>query len=187
MAKKLIRVRVVHDQDCEGPREYDNAGTMACWHRRYKLGDVQPTCTPAEYIADLPADSLILPLYLMDHSGITMSTSGFACPWDSGQVGIIHIAPDKIREEWGEAPDAREKAAACLKAEVAVYAQYLEGQCYGYVIEEGKRCNHGDVHWEQTDSCWGFIGSDPFENGMSEHVPTNLHDQLRQAAEQPEY
>ena len=30
---------------------------------------------------------VFLPLYLFDHSGITMNTSGFSCPWDSGQVG----------------------------------------------------------------------------------------------------
>ena len=27
---------------------------------------------------------VILPLYLYDHSGITMNTTGFSCPWDSG-------------------------------------------------------------------------------------------------------
>lgn len=32
---------------------------------------------------------LMLPLYLYDHSGITMNTTGFSCPWDSGQVGWI--------------------------------------------------------------------------------------------------
>ena len=35
---------------------------------------------------------VILPLYLYDHSGITMNTCGFSCPWDSGQVGWIYAS-----------------------------------------------------------------------------------------------
>lgn len=33
----------------EGPRDWSNVGTMVCWHRRYKLGDEQPSCDPDEY------------------------------------------------------------------------------------------------------------------------------------------
>lgn len=43
---------------------------------------------------------IILPLFLYDHSGITMNTSGFNCPWDSGQVGIIYISKKKAKEEF---------------------------------------------------------------------------------------
>ena len=31
------------DDDGESPREWDNLGTMACWHRRSSLGDVKET------------------------------------------------------------------------------------------------------------------------------------------------
>ena len=44
---------------------------------------------------------VILPLYLYDHSGITMSTSVFSCPWDSGQVGWIYAEKKKLIEETG--------------------------------------------------------------------------------------
>ena len=37
----------------------------------------------------------ILPLYLYDHSGLSMNTSGFSCPWDSGQVGWIYCNNEK--------------------------------------------------------------------------------------------
>jgi hypothetical protein len=181
------RVRILVDRDAESPRENDNVGTMACWHRRYRLGDVQPTETPEDYIAALPADSLILPLYLYDHSGITMRASAFSCPWDSGQVGIIHVSPERIAAEFGTDEHAREQAERCLLAEVDVYDEFIQGNVFGFVIEEGETCDHGAIHWEQTDSCWGFIGADPFKNGMSEHVPSELHDKLREAAQTPEY
>ena len=33
-------IRLVPDPDPENPREeWDNVGTMRCWHRRYNLGD----------------------------------------------------------------------------------------------------------------------------------------------------
>lgn len=44
---------------------------------------------------------IILPLYLYDHSGITMSTSVFSCPWDSGQVGWIYASKQKFIDETG--------------------------------------------------------------------------------------
>ena len=46
-----------------------------------------------------------LPLYLYDHSGITMNTSGFSCPWDSGQVGWIYCTKKRFREETGYTED----------------------------------------------------------------------------------
>lgn len=181
------RVRVLYDTDPSNPRDNDNVGTMACWHRRYQLGDVQPKgIEPADYIAELEEGSLILPLFLYDHSGLTMRTSSFNDRWDSGQVGIIHVSPEKIKAEWGDGPDAREKAEASLTAEVEEYDTFLRGDVYGFIIEEGQTCDKGHMHWEQTDSCWGFFGNDPEKNGMTDHVPEALHAQLLAAAQSPE-
>ena len=33
------RIRIMHDECAESPREWDNLGTMVCAHRRYSLGD----------------------------------------------------------------------------------------------------------------------------------------------------
>lgn len=41
----------------------------------------------------------ILPLFLYDHSGITMNTSGFHCPWDSGRVGWIYMSKETALRE----------------------------------------------------------------------------------------
>ena len=109
---------------------------------------------------------LILPLYLYDHSGITMSTGRFSCPWDSGQVGWIYCTKaEAIKEfasEWknGEliklgkrlTKKARDLAFKALEQEVATYDQYLTGDVYGFVIE--------DSDGNDVDSCWGFFGLD---------------------------
>jgi len=37
-------IKIIHDPDPESPRDYDNLGTMICWHRRYNFGDKHWTC-----------------------------------------------------------------------------------------------------------------------------------------------
>lgn len=187
-----VTVKIVQDPDAESPRTWDNLGVMACWHRSYDLGDEQPKCTPEEWLADnAPEGSIVLPLYLYDHSGITISTSGFSCPWDSGQVGVIVATPAKIREAYMLAADAeitdeiRTRATECLKQEVETYDDYLTGNVWGYTIEVTHACGEcgSPVHEpEHEDSCWGFVGSDPSTLvAMKEHVSEKYHKALEAA------
>lgn len=182
-----IKAKIIQDTDPESPREWCNIGTMACWHGRYNLGDEQPKCDPEDYIAELPEGSVILPLYLYDHSGITMSTSGFPCAWDSGQVGIIYVTPERIRKEYGDdSSESREKAESCLKSEVKVYDWYITGNVWGFQIEKVTPCDscgHPDV--EVIDSCWGFLGDDEENvlNAMKDHVEDEHHAALDEAWE----
>lgn len=173
--------KIVQDTDPESPREWDNLGTMVCWHRNYRLGDEQPKCDPDEY--EIPEGSEVLPLYLYDHSGITMSTGAFGCPWDSGQVGFIYVTAERIRAEYGDdSPESREKARAVLTGEVKVYDQYLTGDIWGFEIfkvNECECCGHNDP--ESVDSCWGFYG-DALED-MKGHVDPEYHAALEQAWE----
>ena len=124
-------VKVVQDPDPMSPLEWDNLGVIACWHRRYNLGHVQPKESPEEWLAaNAPKGSIVLPLYLYDHSGITISTGPFSCPWDSGQVGYIVATPAKIREAFMVkriTRKVRERAEACLKQEIATYDDFLTG------------------------------------------------------------
>lgn len=149
------------DEDSYGcnPRDWDNLGTMACWHRRYELGDEQPDIDPQDYLAGLPEGTIVLPLYLYDHSGITMSTSPFSCPWDSGQVGFIYVTPDTLTDEW-LADRTEQQIRDYLVGEVQTYDYYLRGEVYYYTVEKPSVCDHGDTHWETMDSCGGYPGYD---------------------------
>lgn len=177
-----IKVTILQDTSPESPRDWDNVGVMACWHNAYTLGDEQPSCTPEEWIADnAPEGSIVLPLYLYDHSGITMSTRGFSCPWDSGQVGVIVCTPDKIKVEWN---GDREKATEYLQGEVAVYDSFLTGSVYGYNIEHtDDDCDHCGQAPEPThvDSCFGFYGE--CLDAMKDHVEDEYHAALTEAWE----
>lgn len=91
--------------------------------------------------------TLISSLYLYDHSGITISMSGFSCPWDSGQVGWIYVTKETIEKEWGGDVESAKKY---MEGEVEVYDNYLTGEVYGFRIE--------DPDGNEMDSCWGYYG-----------------------------
>lgn len=179
---------ILQDSDPLNPRtDYDNLGTMVCWHNRYNLGDKHDFRDPFDfalamvkehvpfkdfiqaiqrnevsnlYLGDMgdyyhvmskvhnPLNNsstwghtsitmnkdlellegrdeestmedlcdfasarelvdlcnkinhvAILPLYLFDHSGLTISTSDFNDPWDSGQVGYIYLDKETAMKE----------------------------------------------------------------------------------------
>lgn len=163
-----IALDIEQDQCCEDPREGCDGwlGTMYCWHRRYILGDDQPELDPRRWIHEFQRgrkvkDFALLPLYLYDHSGITMNTTGFHCPWDSGQVGYI-IATRQRAEELGIAWDP-ETIADQLRTEVEVYDAYLRGDVWYYMLKEFRA-----GEWHEFDSCGGFFGTNWQGNGMAD-------------------
>jgi hypothetical protein len=170
------RLRIVHDEDPQDPREWDNLGTMVCWHRRYDLGDEQPSEYPGEYQDGLPPH-VALPLYLYDHGGITMRTTNFSCGWDSGQVGFIYVPIAKVKAEYGwKVLTAKRRAQIeqYLRNEVQTYDHYLTGNVYGFELEKQVA-----GEWEPDESCWGFFGDDV--DGVLCYVSEFTKEQVRSA------
>ncbi|MEI8196223.1 MAG: hypothetical protein WCI73_09970, partial [Phycisphaerae bacterium] len=206
-----------HDPDPQNPRENDNLGVMACWHRRYNLGDQHDHKAPqqlwasllgeeyeqlyeaseAEFTAWLNAHPdisygttscsdyinesdrqlrqqvqerltargyVILPLYLYDHSGITISTGSFGDIWDSGQVGYIYAGPEEAKK-LGAKPGEIEK---CLQGEVKEYDRYLRGECYGVCVE----VFGADGEHLEDDACWNFLGTEYAQQEVMNRVGT---------------
>lgn len=198
-----FRLRIEYDTDPENPRTDIEGwlGTMVCWHRRYTLGDKHKYSDPQDFARSLLADFIdpdkvdrmgdkkvfdelqkyvvILPLFLYDHSGLSMNTGGFSCPWDSGQVGYIYVTRQAIREQYevkSVHKNLRNKVLDILKAEVAVYDEYLRGNVFGFVLEKKvtyKSTEDEDdtlVNYEEVDSCWGFIGEEHLMGDLVGHV-----------------
>lgn len=159
------RVRIYQDEDAESPRELDNVGEMICFHPNYELGDKHDYNSPDEI--ELKEGDIVLPLWLYDHSGISMScgerTYPYDCQWDSGQVGVIIARAEKIKEE----NLSDEQVRKILKSEVEVYDLFIRGQVYGYLIEKPVTCECCDnTEWEHVDSCCGFIGYEHLESEL---------------------
>lgn len=162
-------IEIHHDEDVPNPRtEFDHLAEFWCWHRRYNLGDNKPRMLDSpvtregviEHVQDSGDDVLaILPLYLYDHSGITISTSPFSCRWDSGQVGWAFVR-SSTAEEQGIGRDV-EKALKVIHGEVAEYDQYLRGDVFGYVLAREQLDSDEDVAERvEMESCWGCYGMD---------------------------
>ena len=133
--------------------------------------------------------AIVLPLSLYEHSGMTMWCGNGTSAWDSqgfdsGPVGFIYMTRTAMTENFGTEPQAvklwtkspllrgkakleekiltpLERAERCLRSSVESYDQFLKGEIYGFIVE--------DINGEHIDSCWGFYGDDPDENGMSDH------------------
>jgi len=93
---------------------------------------------------------------MYEHSGISLSTSAFSCKWDSGQIGYIFVSYEDIIKEYGKLDI--ERATKVLEYEVEEYSQYLNGECYGYIIYEKDKDSQ-----DHLESCFGFIGRDYVE------------------------
>jgi hypothetical protein len=165
---KKFELEVGQDTDPESPRTWDNLGTMVCFHKRYELGDKTDYRTEdydsweelKEGIIKNEGEVVILPLYLYDHSGITISTNSFDCRWDSGQVGFIFVSKYKIKKEGIDETKVEEY----LKGEVETYDQYLTGDVWGYKVYEIETCELGHEHKNEVESCYGMYGHDECES-----------------------
>jgi len=198
----IYRIGIWSDDNPQDPRENDNLGTMVCWHRNYRLGDEQigrhGVIEWLERMAERDSNAkrfdgmdsqtlftalltiarkryIILPLYLYDHSGITMSTSPFGCGWDSGQVGFIYYDTKRNKTEgyttawlrkYHKGKTIRQVIEDMLISEVKEYDQYITNDVYGYeVFKPGDDVELGNG----GDSCWGFFGYNKWkDNGLLE-------------------
>lgn len=165
-----LTIRIVPDDDAESPRTYDNLGHMVCWHSRYDLGDqqVRPNdhYSLDEFLTSLVDDyspTVVLPLYLLDHSGITIKAgekvdlAELFIPdrepftfdpggWDTSFVGFILDTAD-TRKMMGNVPEEVEEV---LRHEVAAYANWLEGGYVAFIVEDSDG-NHLDSLWGIDD------------------------------------
>jgi hypothetical protein len=178
-------IKLIQDTDGMNPRDKDFdegiISKMVCFHKRYDLGDENEHKSNdfngwddiEQHLIKEHDAFIILPLYLYDHSGITMRTYSFNDRWDSGQVGFIYISEEKVRKEYSAKHITKtliEKITKYLESEVSTYNNYLTGNVCGFIVE--------DEEGENLDSCWGFYGDDGRKEAMSEakNIVDNLHE-----------
>lgn len=161
-----IQIEIEHHIEPESPREWDNLGVMVCWHKRYELGDkhdIKSEDYPGwgeveEHLQNEFNPRLILPIYMMDHSGLSIQThpfTGLYGLWDSGQIGFIYAIDTKETREM-----TLEHLEKLLIGEISTYNKYLRGEIYGFTKSRLKKCDLGETHEIFVDSCWGFYDMD---------------------------
>ena len=200
---------IQQDINPDDPRIDDEGiiSRMFCWHRNYKLGDHHTFTDTADMLWSLMQEAnihvakdrdemsttdmrnalqdaaIILPLWLYDHSGISMScgdrTYPYDDPWDSGQVGwIVVLKSDMDNMGITYKGNWRNTAIDICKNDVQTYNMWLTGDIYGYQVFVKDDRNE----WHPEDSCWGFYGTNILENGMCDYI-----DGLRTAIDKDKY
>lgn len=124
-----------------------------------------------EYLKREHGARVVLPLFIYEHGGITISAGGNlvteadnmvsrgrfvgdAAGWDTSSAGVIFDTAES-RKECGVADDITdEEIEKQLNEEVRYYAAYLEGFVFGYEIVDP------DDEDDVLDSCWGFLEPD---------------------------
>ena len=201
---RKLRLVIEQDQFPDNPRSWDNFGTMLCCHRDYRLGDCNSNRDTELQLAEIcrkygKSDEEIdemtfvkevqfilnqddvcgLPLWLYDHSGISMSTER-QCLWDSSFVGLIFVEKDFYLAQMclKDEKDWKAKAKETLKGEVKTYSDFLEGNVYEWTLYEptivirqsmdGKELSRKiDEEGEVVDSMVGFY--DPTLEDVEEY------------------
>lgn len=187
--QELHRFKIARDDEPLNPREdWDgNIGTLNLWWNRYSLGDNKGKGDADEMLSEIirqnvPEDKwtdealdydmtrnekmvllqsyiLLLPCFIYEHGGLTISCSDSGYPfndrWDSGCAGFIYTTKEKCKEQWGKAEDDwKERACKELVDEVKCYDMYLQDECYGF---KEKKYNEETDEWDEVESVWGFL------------------------------
>ena len=109
----------------------------------------------------------LMPVYLLDHSGITVSTTPFNDPWDSGLAGWAWVREDEVRscaEMKGGYPEYRGEALRCLRTyiedAVDTYDSWLAGDIWQITpLDDEGDTIHGliteEVAISEIEYCFG--------------------------------
>lgn len=160
---KGYTIEIETDEYPMNPREWDNDSKMVCFHKRYDLpceididhNNFNSWDEIEEYIKENYKVTDIKPVYMYDHSGITVKTTPFSCSWDSGQIGFIFTEEREI--------------GSVLEQDIETYNNYITGNVHGYniILSNGE------------ESCWGFYG-DIEESGLLEEAKNRIDYDIEQ-------
>lgn len=165
-------VELYHDDDPGSPRDWTHGCEMVMFHKRYDLPNdagvsasmFEGWAEVAEYLGTEEQAILVLPVFMIDHSGIAFRVGRDfedvdPGSWDSGQVGFAYVTPQNWTDcqgeshPWTGSQENWETARDMITSDVATYSQYAEGDVYGYVITD-------PIDGEDVESQWGCYGYD---------------------------
>lgn len=133
----------------------------------------------ARWLRMVHGATVVLPLYSVGGDGAIAAGTADEMPTAGNYDGVTFDTP-ATRAECFTPTTSTTIVAAALAADVATYAQWAEGDVWGYLVA---RQDTG----EEMDSCWGFIGREWAEQAAREAMDTavaDLDDQAAAAAQQ---
>lgn len=180
----IYRLKIEYDEYAESPREWDNLCTIFSQRGNWDISDKSFSYSreeaPAKYeefkARQDKGEILMLPVYMYDHSGQTISLGDFHERFDSGVCGFAFVEKKRIFDEYPDTTEEnwKEKAYKAIQVEIDIYDKYIRGETYSWLLEKAEETEHrrissGDtwitIEWEFYDACGGFLG-DPEESGL---------------------
>lgn len=183
------------DENSDSPREWDNFGKMVCFHKRYDLpheaqvnsDDYSGWSDMEKHLKEDFDAEVILPIYMYDHSGQSISTHytyPFNDRWDAGQIGFIYATKADIMKDYKVkkiTDKLKKQVAEELDDEVKTYNKWMNGEVVGYVLEERPNWSgfNEKESWTQTNSVWGFYSPADAIADALESLPESKRKQLK--------
>lgn len=173
---KGCKVKIDYDSDPESPREWDNLGTIYTNNLRHNFDGksikdlIRETGHCPDNFDHIPfhlfSNGFIwAKVYAYEHSGMTIKIADenpYPDPmWDSYLLGVVAVSKAKVRKEYGwkkVTPARANKVIEVMKGEIETLDQCLNGEVYGYIVE--------DPDGNRMDSCWGFFGDTGIEQAI---------------------
>ena len=172
------KATINYDEYCDGPRGWGNLGVIVTALRHYVFEENLPRDSgniwtaflnyikEREYTGDSVNDNAVekwieknvyvLDVYAYIHGGITINTTGYRCPWDSGQAGYIYTTKERARKWFGVkyiTKKIEKEIYDRLEYEITELDNYLTNEYYILCVE----CNG------EEEKCYGCIDHEPDE------------------------
>jgi hypothetical protein len=147
--KSVLIVRESSNKEDHNPRT-DASGTIILGE---KIGKYSGIIEEQENHVGYP---VMLPVYLLDHSGVSIKTTPYDCNYDSGQIGRIVMTQESFDNDFEQ---NREEAEKYLQREIDNLNDFLQG--YVFEIEFKRSTQYFD----------GFLGCDVLTNGILDELP----------------
>jgi len=166
---KIVKITI--DEYPSDPfNDWDKFSHLVAWHSRYEFGnktDIEQWKHQEDFeqwVKEQHGKILIMPLYLYNHSGISLSveyTYPYNDRWGAGQIGYAYATYQEIRENYlikRITKKTIKKAIELIKAEIEAYNQYLSGNVYQAEIYTVEKCDKGHTHIDIEDSISSIYG-----------------------------
>ena len=143
-----------HDDDADVILDYARYTRLITTNNRYFTGDETFTDSWDEERAEIEANGgYVFPLYMIAHSGVSISLTPFSDPWDSGQVGFAYVRGENIEGNTEEEREAFARRHA--ESDVGMFNDYLNGGVYVASLYSAD-----GEHLESVGGMWGESARD---------------------------
>lgn len=158
------KVTVRYDDTAESPREWDNVCDIITFSTQVHIKEgVYKDMEASQFMREVEPkmDFFISPLYMYNHSGISLSLSPITCDWDTSKIGWVYVTLDRFKEHYFDdytgSEEQKKKLTDAINGELSVFNDYYAGNVFYFTLEKKVTCQCCDhVAYSDIDSVGGY-------------------------------